>query len=264
MSESYVRSLVLRVRDVKEIDQVVIFLESSDVKRSGFAKGAKHSKKRFVNTLVPLALIKLKYRQTNRGIWLEDSRLEKWFIVGSESPLLLGVKHAIREVLLKFLPENDPHIGVFDLSVKTLSVLEQRNDFLNTLIIFLLRFGFISGYLPDFNKCSICGNDLVKAKRWVWQLEPFRATCASHRLSGSLKWEWDLEVLRILQCIANWPVDRLWNLRVSARKQKSLFKNIVTWLEVTFNKEIKSFKWIEQNLNQELYQKWTGPFTSKA
>ncbi len=253
MNESYVRSLVLRVRDVKEIDQVVIFLESSDTKRAGFAKGAKHSKKRFVNTLVPLALIKLKYKQTDRGIWLEDSRLEKWFIVGSESPVLLGVKHAIREVLLKFLPENDPHAGIFDFSIKTLNALDEKNDFLNILIIFLLRFGFMLGYLPDFNKCAICDNDLIKAKRWVWQLDPFRVTCASHRLTGSLKWEWDLEVLRILQCVSMWPVDRLWNLRVSAKKRKSLFKNIAMWFEVTFGKEVKSFAWIEQKLNQESY-----------
>ncbi len=252
MNEQCVRAIVLGTRDVKEIDRVVFFLEDSDRKRSGFAKGAKHSKKRFVNTLEPLALIQLVYKETPRGLWLQDSKLERWFITGSESRKHLGVKHIIREVLLRFLPDDDPNPGIFELLLKTLQSLCETSDAINILILFLFRFGFVQGYLPTFERCSVCGNELARAKKWVWQLTPFRTTCAFHRLSGTLKWEWDLEILRVIQAAHTWPVDHLWKVKVSRWKRKGLLKNLSTWLEITFHQEIKSFKWLERILEGEL------------
>ncbi|MBW1975655.1 MAG: DNA repair protein RecO [Deltaproteobacteria bacterium] len=235
---------------MSESDQIVIFLKKPGIKLAGFAKGARKSHKRFVNTLQPLNYITLKYKTTPSGSWLQESKLIRPYIVGRENYELLGTKHVIREALLKLLPENDRYEGLFDLVISCLTVLDKKKKLepAGILCIFLVRYMSLLGYMPPFDKCSICGKELEKTERWVWQLVPIRTTCAIHRLSGSLKWEWDLEILKILQNIPQWPVDKLWNIKITRSKQRTLLHNLSTWFEVTAHKKLRSLLWLQRTM----------------
>ncbi|SFM51930.1 DNA repair protein RecO [Thermodesulforhabdus norvegica] len=240
------RAVILQTKDANEADVIVDFLDEKGTRLRALAKHGRRSRKRFVNAFGTLSLVTLRYRHYGDRLWLEDGKLEKAFSLGDDPPLVAGLKDLVREVLLNLLPEGEGNPENFFLLLGFLNALASRQAERSVELtdIFLLRQTAISGYLPAFDRCDICGADLSSVRRWVWQLSPFRVTCATHFLSGTMKWEWDGEILSIIKSSISFPVGRLWNIRMSAFKAPVLLKNICSWLEMLISKELKSYRWI--------------------
>jgi len=61
--ETTTPAVVIRARIFGESDKIVTFLTRDAGKLAGIAKGAKHSKRRFVNVLEPFTHVSLRVRQ---------------------------------------------------------------------------------------------------------------------------------------------------------------------------------------------------------
>lgn len=250
MSSSKTLAIILNAKDVNEADVVVDFLNQAGTRLRALAKHGKKSQKRFANIFNPLSLVTLSYRPYGERLWLEEGKLERLFLQGDDPPLVAGVKDLAREVVLNFMPEGEGNPENFSLLLGFLSALADRQTegAIELTDLFLLRQTHISGYLPAFEKCDICGARLSSLKRWVWQLNPFRVTCAVHFLSGTMKWEWDGEILGVIKGSVTLPVEKLWNIRISSSKAPVLLKNICSWLEILISRELRSYRWILQTI----------------
>lgn len=246
------QAFILDTRDMNESDVIVDFLDDTGTRFKGMAKHGRRSRHRFVNVFNPLSLVRLRYVQRRACIWLQEGKLERCYLTGNESTLSNGCKHIVREVLLGLLPEGDSHPQCFELVLGALIELDKsRYSAINAVNIFLIRYAALMGYLPAFDRCDVCGASLSLAYRWVWQIAPFRTTCAVHFLTGTLKWEWDREVLKLLQIIPSLPAERLWNLHISAPKSPVLFRNLCTWFEILLQRELKSYRWVINTLTKD-------------
>src|SRR5437762_3399433 len=60
-------AIVLRARSFGESDKIVSFLTENHGKITGIAKGAKRSRRRFVNSLEPFSLVELRFQDRPHG-----------------------------------------------------------------------------------------------------------------------------------------------------------------------------------------------------
>ncbi|MEJ5299438.1 MAG: DNA repair protein RecO [Thermodesulforhabdaceae bacterium] len=240
-------AIIITVKQLGEADLLVFFLDQLGVLRRAVAKNARRSMKRFLNCLEPLSVVSLSYEQGRSGVFLKEAQLQEGFYVFREDPIIMGLGKLIEELLMAFLPENDPHEESFNLTMRALNNISVRKmDPLLVIVLWILRLMTLTGYAPLFDRCDLCGVSLDKKKRWVWQLEPLRCVCADHYLTGSFKWEWDVEVLMFLRSVRTLPLDRIWRLRLSSTKLMALFRNICCWCETILQAEIKSYRWLER------------------
>ncbi|MGC8720297.1 MAG: DNA repair protein RecO [Thermodesulforhabdaceae bacterium] len=240
-------AIVVASKELEGADLLVFFLDQSGTLRRGIAKNAKKSVRRFLNCFEPLNIITLSYVPSHSHLLLKEARLHTGFTAFRQDPMLMGIGNLISEVLLAFLPENDAHAESFLITATVAKLLnEKRLNPLLLTVIWLFRLMVITGHAPDFNRCAICNTELDRKRSWVWQLNPLRCVCADHYLTGSLKWEWDKEVLMFLRSLRIQPADRIWRFRLSSVKCVTLLKNLCHWCETILQRELKSYRWLER------------------
>ncbi len=240
-------AIVLKVREVREADVVVWFLGEGGSLSRGLAINARKSSRRFLNCLEPLSLVTFSLVRYPSRIVLKEGRLQEAFLHLKEDHLLLGFGNVVSETIVRCMPEDDPHAARFPLAVEALQWLSAgRLDPMLITTIFLVRFMTVEGYCPSFDRCAICGSLLGAQERWVWQLAPLRCVCATHHLTGSLKWEWDREVLRFLQSVRLMHLEKTWHLGLSSSKRQPLFMSLCRWVETIIGGELKSYRWLQK------------------
>ena len=162
-------ALVLRTRPFGESDKIVSFLTQDLGKITGIAKGAKRSRRRFMNSLEPFSLVNLHFQDhPNRSLA---------FIVAAE--LLVGFKQLVTnlvkisyasymvEITEGLIAEREENHLVFKHLRDGLSYLEENEPSLRFLTSFELILLRLTGYQPFLDSCKRCGNDCHRtAARW--------------------------------------------------------------------------------------------------
>ncbi len=167
-------AILLMTRDMGESDLLVeLFTRRSGVV-VGIAKGAKKSRKRFVNTFDTANLITVKfYRPKGRELFLiEDASLMNPFPHLSRSIILLAYGEFTLELLREFAPEGESHADLFDGVSSFLSAVDEmgaKNERWNGSSIpsveglfwsYTLKFLKRLGINPLFDQCVRCGKRL--------------------------------------------------------------------------------------------------------
>ena len=164
MQEERTHAIVLRTRAHGESDKIVTFLTQDWGKITGIAKGAKRSRRRFVNVLELFTHVALRFRPSRSdGLafilscdWLQTFRspsqdLQK-FACASYMAELTDVMVAGREAGQE----------IYLLLLHSLSALEDR-PILPALFVpaFELRLLIHVGYAPNMTDCQVCGTALT-------------------------------------------------------------------------------------------------------
>lgn len=174
-------ALVLRSRPFGESDKIVSFLTRDLGKITGIAKGAKHSRRRFMNALEPFSLINLHFQDyPNRSLV---------FIVSAE---LLGFKQLVTnlvkisyasymvEITDGLIAEREENFLVFKHLKDGLRYLDENEPSLRFLTSFELILLRLTGYQPFFERCKCCGNaDPVTLERWHFSFTDGGIVCNS-------------------------------------------------------------------------------------
>ena len=164
MQEERTRAIVLRTRAHGESDKIVTFLTQDWGKITGIAKGAKRSRRRFVNVLEPFTHVALRFRPSRSdGLafilgcdWIRTYRSPgqdlKKFACASDMAELTDVMVAGREAGQE----------TYLLLLHSLSALEDP-PVLPTLFLpaFELRLLIDAGYAPNMTDCQLCGTALT-------------------------------------------------------------------------------------------------------
>ena len=177
-------AIVLCTRDHGESDRLVTFHSAGFGKLRGIARGARRSRKRFANVFEPCSLVRLECRERNSYIWIEACKL-----LGSLSPHA----HRYREMGIRGAFFRNRHgdgsgignrTGAFFLLHKgTLDRLERDKDPQNVLLLALLRFQALMGYMPALDGCAICRRSIRTARKWFWQPAQGKLVCEGSLLS---------------------------------------------------------------------------------
>lgn len=242
-------ALVLRARPFGESDKIVSFLTQDLGKITGIAKGAKRSRRRFMNSLEPFSLINLHLQDhPNRSLA---------FIMAAE--LLVSFKHLVTslvkisyasymvEITEGLIAEREENHLVFKHLRDGLSYLDENEPSLRFLTSFELILLRLTGYQPFLDSCKSCGNGRHQTvARWHFSLKDggiLCDSCARTRKQILLIGATAVEVLKDLQAERG-PVTS--SLLLSSSVITEIRSLVLQFMQFHMDREIKSAPFLHQ------------------
>ncbi len=152
-------AVVLNVADYGESDKIVTLYCHDHGKLAGIAKGAKRSKKRFVNKLEMFSLLDVQYADNCRTnlIRIDNAELLDPFVKLRLDYSRYTASTLLCELVLHWTKENDGDTELFDLLVWALNSLNEGQPVARTVILFQVKMLGVLGYRPHLEGCMECG-----------------------------------------------------------------------------------------------------------
>ncbi len=246
MTTHNTEAMILQTKDYGESDRVVSFLTRTGGRLNGIAKGARRSQKRFVHAFEPGSLVELTYRERRSLAWIEACKLLEPHLGLRVDVERWGYGALISEILLEMVPEAEPHEELFYLVKEAFGRMTGDRDPVNVLLLFLIRFLDLTGYLPSLDGCGACGKPLREGKRWHWDLPRGILTCPVHSSGRSNSLFLDLGTLRLIGRCRTVPVDKMWRLRILQGKKMAVLRALTGWIQEYIGKDLKSLRLLDQ------------------
>jgi DNA repair protein RecO (recombination protein O) len=157
-------AVVLHRADFGEIDLIVTLYTADLGKVRGIAKGAKRSKRRFVNNLQPFSYIRVVFAEGRGGLIRVDEAdmIHPLFRISEDITKVLYGSYFL-EMVKEMTGEKESNPRLFELLVSFLTVLNDfpvREEYPR---VFELRFLDLMGYRPRVTECALCNQPLSPA-----------------------------------------------------------------------------------------------------
>ena len=218
-------AIVLDCFEHGESDIIVTFLSRDGGRLSAIAKGAKRSKKRFVNKLELFSFLHINYQVTpNRSLtFLSEAELYTSFLNIRQNYDLYGTASIIREFLLIATREGEVGDSLFRLGLWAFHNIDQNNNPPAVLTFFLTKFYDAIGYRPDFSACSSCSICLQTSLRYSFDTTTGGLVCSRCAGTGTRLLRLSMGTIKILLAVQDQPLSRLHRLKISGNSlQESL------------------------------------------
>jgi len=150
------RCVVIKVNDYGESDKLITAYCPEAGKLQFLAKGAKRSKKRFVNKLELFSLLTVQYNDKYNLPILTEAELDDSHLPLRRHFMPYAVAALICEHLYYWTAENDGDEELFDSLIWSLDNLRQTNQPLKILVLFLTKLYGRLGYQPNLHGCAVC------------------------------------------------------------------------------------------------------------
>lgn len=175
MRSPYVtRAIVLRTWPYGESDKIVCFLTEGYGKVTGIAKGAKRSRKRFVNTLEPFSLVTLRFQERPHSALAFVHACDLIRVFKNLTTSLEKIAHAsyLTEITDALTGERDENRPLFEHLREGLTFIEENETLLSFLIFFELKLLRLLGYQPMLEQCRRCGKSWQSGLEPSWRFSP--------------------------------------------------------------------------------------------
>ena len=226
------------------------FLTESHGKLTGIAKGAKRSRKRFVNSLEPFSLVNLRFQ--------DRAHSNLAFIVASD--LAFGFKHLLTslekisfasylvEITDGLIGEREENRLVFRHLKDGLTHLDERSTSLTFLTSFELKLLKLAGYQPLLDSCRRCGRERWDQCPTRWHFSPrdggiLCESCSRLRKEIFSLSAATLEILTNLQEEKSMPAS---DFSPPTGVLKEIRSVVVRFIEFHMEREIKSAVFLRQ------------------
>lgn len=171
-------AIILRTRPYGEIDVIATFLSRDFGKLTGIAKGAKHSRRRFVNCLEPFCRVRVFFRLKPAATL---AFLERCELLHSGFGMCDTTRFAYGSYLLELVDqlthEADPIANVYDLVDRALSLVEGGPATSALLRCFELHLLEALGYGPPLGRCSLCAQPFTAGASAFYDALQERVLC---------------------------------------------------------------------------------------
>jgi DNA repair protein RecO (recombination protein O) len=211
-------AVVLDTQDHGEADLIVTFLGLERGRMTGIAKGAKRSKRRFVNKLEIFSFLHLTCSESSASslLFIHEADLHSSFLRLRTDPALYLIASVIREVLLLATREGERDEDIFRLALWALHGLDEGRPGLSLLALFLLKFYSGIGYRPELQVCMACGQVVAPAREFTFSHLGGGLICpACTATSGGTGTLLSPGTIRIMQSAQELPLDKLHRLALS-------------------------------------------------
>lgn len=158
-------AIILKTFPLGEADRLVSFFSRSSGRMRGVASGARRLKNRFGSALEVLSHVQLWYveRETRELVRIQQCEpLESFHAAQSAYELSTGLA-AISEIGERVLPEHEASEPMFRLMLLAVREIERAANWQLPLSYFAFWTVRLGGWLPRFDRCSVCGAPLGEA-----------------------------------------------------------------------------------------------------
>jgi len=159
MRSSYVTpAIVLRSRSYGESDKIVSFFTENYGKVTGIAKGAKNSKRRFVNSLEPFSYVQLRFQDYAHGslAFIHASDFIQVFKRLTSTLEKIALASFLVEVTDELTKERDENAALFEHLRNGLRFIETERESEAFLVFYELKLLRLVGYQPFLSSCRRC------------------------------------------------------------------------------------------------------------
>jgi DNA repair protein RecO (recombination protein O) len=244
------QAIVLRTRPFGESDKIVSFLTENYGKLTGIAKGAKRSRKRFVNSLEPFSLVNLRFQdhaQSNLAFILASDLLRGFKRLMTSLEKISYASYLV-EITDGLIGEREENRLVFRHLKDGLVHLEEQAISLTFLTSFELKLLRLSGYQPWLDNCRRCGKECRDPCTARWHFSPrdggiLCELCSRLRKeifplsSATLKILKDLQEKESISPSDVWP---------PAAMLKEIRSAVLRFIEFHMERQIKSAAFLQQ------------------
>ncbi len=172
--------IIMRIKEFGESDLLVTFFTPDKGQQKGVAKGARKSRKRFVNCLDLFSLVNLEYRLKKSGAdlcFINSGKLvDAYPGLRCDFSTLTRASYMI-ELTEVLFPYGVADEAMFLLLRKSLRNLDEGSNRQMTHILFEARAMALGGYKIDLDKCSICGRTYTGQGSAVFKRERGGIAC---------------------------------------------------------------------------------------
>jgi DNA repair protein RecO (recombination protein O) len=173
-------AIILRTRAYGESDKIVTFLTSDAGKLTGIAKGAKNSRRRFVNCLDLFTQVRVHYRSRLGASMVFMDSCDLLAAPGLLSdPTKFAYASYLVELVEQLTAEGNPVVEIYQLLAEGLDELRRgaaTGVFLRVFELQLLRH---AGYDPQLQHCTRCHRRVGRAERAFVETTHASVVCAS-------------------------------------------------------------------------------------
>lgn len=245
MSLKRTTGIIIKVTDYGESDKIVTLYCPVEGRLTVIAKGAKRSKKRFMNKLELFTHLDILYNNRYTLAIIDQAELKNSFTNLSINFKRYAAAGLICELLMHWTHENDGDNNLFFILTHTLSLLNNSHPVKKTIVLFLIHFYARIGYQPNLLTCIKCGN-LPSTGTFQFKVNIGAIIChncsATHPMSIPLA----LPTLKLISQAQKMPFEKTIRLQFppqAIRESLHLFKQYGSYL---LDREINAWAFLEK------------------
>ncbi|MFP3867882.1 MAG: DNA repair protein RecO [Desulfobacteraceae bacterium] len=240
-------AIVIRSRDYGEADRIVTFLSPEVGRLTALAKGARKSKRRFLNSLESFSRVNLIYTERrNRDLgWVDSCELVNFYPELRQDLNRLGVAACLSELAGEIVGTQENVPEIFAALEFALNRLDQGLPPESLLCSFLIRLLALAGYGPHWQACLIC-QQTPQGPLW-FDIDRGGIVCASCRAKahGHL-YPLQTGTWKLLRLAQSLPLAKVPRLRFPLLAQKQCLDLVQAFIRHHWGRELRSFKFLEK------------------
>jgi DNA repair protein RecO (recombination protein O) len=184
--ETTTPAVVMRARAFGESDKIVTFLTRDLGKVTGIAKGAKRSKRRFVNVLEPFTLVSVQLRQRPSSdlAFVAACELTDAHLSFARDLTKFAYASYLLELTDRMVRGREAGRDTYELVRDTLALLDGASAEPGLLRVFELHLLRLSGYEPALDRCRRCGTPLAQLDTMYVHAAQSGVSCGGCRGDG--------------------------------------------------------------------------------
>lgn len=210
------RALVIHLNDYGEADKIIHLLTPDHGRITCIAKGAKRSKKRFINKLEYCSHLAIEAAPGTRStlLRLDQAELINPFIGIRENFQAYTAAMLLCESVRYLTRDHDPDEKLFILLLWSFIALEEGHPTLAVIIIFQMKMFEILGYRPQLDACINCGESTEGLSMSYFSPAHCGLLCNQCRTGTGLRLiSLSINTIKTLQLTQNMGLDKVKRLR---------------------------------------------------
>lgn len=243
------RGLILKVTAHGESDKIVTFYSPDIGRVTAIAKGAKRSRKRFVNKLEEFTLLTITYRPSRNGglLFLSEAALENPFLSLRNMHRRYVAATLACELIMCFTSEHDPDAEIFALLLWQLDAVNRGIPLLQVTALFHLRLLGASGYQPALDHCTSCGRRVDAGRSFA--LQPANGSLVCNRCNSHLHhsgFRLSIQTVKFLQTAQQLDLRHLERLQMPRQSARETLQVLYRYSRHLLQRDIHSWKFINR------------------
>ena len=238
-------AIVLKVTDYGESDKIVTFYTQHFGKLKAIAKGAKRSKKRFVNkleffSLLDITIVPSRFSTLGR---IDNASLVNPFVSLRENYHRFTAAMLVCELIDQWTRENDSDDPLFQLLCWCLHELATRDSIAETVIFFQIKMLDILGMGLMLENCLVCGTMDPTPPSFYFSPAQSGIICSHCGQTNDVGLiPISMSAIKSMQMARSLPLTRLHRLKISGKSLAEMAAVLRLYGNYQLQREIHSWK----------------------
>jgi DNA repair protein RecO (recombination protein O) len=240
-------AIILKTVPCGESDLLVFFLTPERGRLKGIAKGARRSRKRFVNCLDVFSMARLEYasRRTGEFHLLQSGKLIQGFPGLRRDFATLSRAAYMVELAELLFPAGVTEPALFELLEGSLARLSGGGDGDSACLVYEMRVMALGGFALDLRACSVCGRAYRNEGRAVFACESGGIACLRCRSESAHRPGLSPEAVRMVIRAQSGPWEAIRGLEVPPGVAAELRPVLRLHRERRLERELRTARYLE-------------------